>query len=222
MSDLSVRNLSVTTASAPLGPAKVTAAIPVNEDMLEEGDVVRSEIRTRTKRDEFVEEVEKLWRLKTPSLKEMAELPLPDCGGHDCRECIGAFREFWVVKAKFLELRKALAREKQAMAETIEDVTEMEKDYEKRLEERRVELQVERERSAKLAADLEYERGLRVEDFYKAERAGKEVDETMDDMREYRAQMQVQFQFQFLLLFLLIRTLMLTLTLIPTLNFTPT
>jgi len=156
----------------------------------EDGTIMKSSQNIRTNKKDFIQkETHTMWNLKALSLKEMAELPLPDCGGHECRECIGAFRELWVTKAKFLEIRKALVREKQAMSETIADVEEMEKDYEKRLEEKRVELQVEKEKSAKLSADLEYERHLRVEDFYKAERAGKETEEIIQDMGQYRAAM---------------------------------
>lgn len=149
----------------------------------------KQEEEKRQKLIKLNEEADKLWKIKPLTYEQMSDLPFPDCGC-DCRDCIGTFREHWIVKAKFTELRKALVREKQAMSETIEEVNEMELDYEKRLEDYRIELVVEREKNAQLSHDLDNERTLRIEDIYKADRQAKESDSVMEDMRGYRQQMK--------------------------------
>ena len=154
----------------------------------EQVDAKKEEAK-RQKLIKFNDEADKLWKIKPLTYEQMADLPFPDCGC-ECRECIGTFREHWIVKAKFTELRKALVREKQAMSETIEEVNEMELDYEKRLEDYRLELVVEREKNAQLSHDLDNERTLRIEDIYKADRQAKESDSVMEDMRGYRQQMK--------------------------------
>jgi chromosome segregation ATPase len=120
-------------------------------------------------------------------VENVDELGQLSCGCN-CRSCKETYKNFWLEKGLATELGLALTAEKNAMAETIELIKELEVAYNEQLKDRDATIEQERARCKKLSDDLEFERSLRIEEVFRLNVAQKELETVMETKSDLERQ----------------------------------
>ena len=103
------------------------------------------------------------------------DYPITSCG-HTCYDCRKAHYMYVHENALNVEYKRLLKNEKDAMSSTIEAVEGMENEHAAAVSELILCLDIEKQKTSKLMAELEHERKLRLSEVYTRQTSSHESD----------------------------------------------